>query len=155
MKLLDYLHEDAIKIGLESQDKKSCLNEIVSCVSLHYNLVDKSDILIDVLEKREKISSTGIGGGIAIPHGKSNLFNKISPFFFISKKGIDFESIDHELVYFLFVVFVPLDVMPDVHLRVLAKISKIMKDEVFIQTLKELKTSSEVLDLIRQFENQS
>lgn len=127
MKLKDLLSEACISADLESQDKESVLRELSQLAG--ENLKDLSaDSIFQILSDREKLGSTGVGNGVAIPHGKVRGLKDVSILFGRSKKGIDFKSHDHKPAYLFFVVLAP-ETVVGVHLQVLARLSRLLKAE--------------------------
>ncbi|NQS89303.1 PTS sugar transporter subunit IIA, partial [Patescibacteria group bacterium] len=105
------------------------------------------DNIVKILLQREALGSTGIGNGIAIPHGKSDKVKKLVAAFGISKQGVDFESLDGEPVYIFFLLVAPID-SAGPHLKALARISRLLKDKSFRNTLKAAKTKEELVEII-------
>ncbi|MBI2915606.1 MAG: PTS sugar transporter subunit IIA, partial [Elusimicrobia bacterium] len=132
--LLDYLPLSAISVDIKSQTKKEALKELVSILAKAHSLKNSEKILEALLE-REELGSTGIGQGIAIPHGKTEYANKIIAALGISKKGIDFNALDGEPVHLFFMLVAPQN-SPGTHLKILAKISRLLKDKFFRQALR-------------------
>lgn len=150
MKIVDYLHEDCIITNLKSRDKKGALSELVKLLEKNGYVKDGEKIL-EVIMEREKLGSTGIGQGIAIPHAKTDQINDILCALGISQNGVDFESLDGEPVYLIFLVLAPTKSIGQ-HLKTLAKIARLLKDKVFRNTLRTCKTPQEVLKVIREDE---
>ncbi|MBI3012244.1 MAG: PTS sugar transporter subunit IIA [Elusimicrobia bacterium] len=148
MSLLDYLPLSAISVDIKSQTKKEALKELVSILAKAHSLKNSEKILEALLE-REELGSTGIGQGIAIPHGKTEHANKIIAALGISKRGIDFNALDGEPVHLFFMLVAPQN-SPGTHLKILAKISRLLKDKFFRQALRESKTAEEALKQIQQ-----
>lgn len=145
--LLDFLPEGAILLDLKGQNKKEILKEMVQILSGAHQVKNSNGIL-DALLEREELGSTGIGQGIAIPHGKSESVGKVVAALGFSKKGIDFDALDGEPVYLFFMLVAPPNAA-GIHLKILAKISRLLKDKFFRQALREAKTPEETLKLIR------
>jgi PTS system nitrogen regulatory IIA component len=95
------------------------------------------------------LGSTGIGQGIAIPHGKSEHVTKTVAALGISKRGIDFDALDGEPVYLFFMLVAPTS-SAGVHLKILAKISRLLKDKFFRQSLREVKSAEEAIRQIKE-----
>ncbi len=150
MKIIDYLKEDCILINLRSRDKKGVLKELVSLLEENGYVKDGEKILETVMD-REKLGSTGIGQGIAIPHAKTDQINDIVCALGISKNGVDFDSLDGEPVYIIFLVLAPTKSIGQ-HLKTLAKIARLLKDKVFRTSLRNCKTPSEALKIIEEDE---
>jgi nitrogen PTS system EIIA component len=146
--LLDFLPESAVVIDLQSQSKKEVLKELVGVLSRAHKL-KMPEAVLNALMEREELGSTGIGQGIAIPHGKSDTVEEVVAALGISKKGIDFDALDGENVYLFFLLVAPTDAS-GTHLKVLAKVSRLLKDKFFRQALRDAKVPEDVLKLIRE-----
>jgi PTS system nitrogen regulatory IIA component len=147
MKILDALHREAILIDLKSQDKKSIIEELVEPVA-RIAEVD-SDNLVRVLLEREQLGSTGIGGGIGIPHGKLKELKSLTLGFGLCRQGVDFESIDGHPTYIFFLLVTPENSTGD-HLRMLARISRILKNDPIKERLLEATSQDEVIQIINE-----
>src|SRR6185295_3011798 len=101
MKITEFLSKAGIKIGLQSSEKEDTLKELVDVLAEVQDIGDKKSILKALVE-RESLGSTGIGQGIAIPHGKTEKIKELVAVLGISKKGINFEALDGEPVYIFF-----------------------------------------------------
>lgn len=145
MRLTDILHEEAIIADLTARRKKEVLEELCSLLAEQESL--DSEPLLKVLLEREKLGSTGITDGIAIPHGKSKDINNILVAFGRSTAGVDFDSMDGEPTYLFFLILAPMN-STTIHLKVLAKISRLLKDPVLRKELNEAKDSSIIYELI-------
>ncbi len=145
--LIDFLPESAIQAELKSQSKKEVLKELVATLTEAHGIKNSANILEALLE-REELGSTGIGQGIAIPHGKSDAVTKVIAALGISKKGIDFDALDGEPAYIFFMLIAPSN-SAGIHLKILAKISRLLKDKFFRQALREAKTPQEAIKLIK------
>ena len=97
---------------------------------------------------RERLGSTGIGEGVGIPHGKLKELPSLILGFGLSRKGVDFESIDNQPVYIFFLLLTPED-SAGLHLKLLARISRILKNDLFRQQLREAQTADEVYAVIQ------
>ena len=146
--LLDYLPESAIAVDLKSQNKKELLKEMAQILTDAHKIKQTSKVL-DALVEREELGSTGIGQGIAIPHGKSDHIDTVITALGISKKGIDFEALDGEPVYLFFMLVAPTN-SSGLHLKILAKVSRLLKDKFFRQSLREAKSAAEVVSRIKE-----
>ena len=147
MKILDVMPKEAILDDLKSQNKKGLLEELVAPLASRTGL--NSDDLVRVLMERERLGSTGIGGGIGIPHGKIKNLESLVLGFGLSRKGIDFESIDGEPTYIFFVLITPED-STGLHLKLLARISRILKNDHFKERLMNASDRDEIYDIIKQ-----
>ena len=146
VKILDFLSRDAILADLKGRTKKEVIEELVLALG---NRIKDSKKIINVIMEREELGSTGIGQGIAIPHGKSESMKEIMAAFGISKKGIDFDALDGEPVYLIFLLLAPPDAA-GAHLKALAKISRLLKDKFFRQALRETTNVEEVIKIIKE-----
>ncbi|MCS7180942.1 MAG: PTS sugar transporter subunit IIA [bacterium] len=150
MKIVDYLKEDCIITNLKSRDKKNVLREMIKLLEKNGYVKEGEKILETVME-REKLGSTGIGQGIAIPHAKTDQINDIICALAISQNGVDFDSLDGEPVYIIFLVLAPTKSIGQ-HLKTLAKIARLLKDKVFRNTLRNCKTPEEAIKVIKEDE---
>jgi len=147
MKILDILHKDTILLDLMARDKKGAIEEMVRPVADIAGLDYRE--LVRVLMERERLGSTGIGGGIAIPHGKLKGLKKLMLGFGRSTKGVSFESIDGKPAHIFFLLLTPEDAI-DVHLKMLARISRILRNEIFRTRLEKAASPEDILSAIRQ-----
>ncbi|MBI3291211.1 MAG: PTS sugar transporter subunit IIA [Elusimicrobia bacterium] len=148
MKVLDFLVPSAISIDLKGQTKLEVIQELVELLVQAGKLKDARPI-VGTLREREKLGSTGIGQGIAIPHGKSDQVSEIVAAFGVSKRGVEFDSLDGEPVYLVFLLVAPLEAA-GIHLKALAKISRLLKDKFFRQAITEAKGVEDVLRIIKE-----
>src|SRR3989339_715761 len=145
MKIMDFLCPEAISIDLKGQDKKSAINELVDLLVKAKKIKKPAEVIEAVLE-REKLGSTGIGQGVAIPHGKTEALSQQFGVLGISQKGLDFNSLDGEPVYMVFLLVGPVEVAGQ-HLKALARISRLFKDKFFRQALRDAKSPDDVLKI--------
>ena len=129
MKLGDYLEKDLVLPDLASDAKSGVLEELVAPLGEKYPEMD-TDLAVRVLLDREKLGTTGIGDGIAIPHGKLEELDKVIVVVGRSVSGVDFEALDHKPCSIFFLVLAP-EQVAGMHLRILAQISRVLKDENF------------------------
>ncbi len=155
MKITDFLREKAIGVNLTANDKEGVIRELV------HLLVKAGEIkpadeerLIPVLLAREALGSTGIGQGVGIPHGKSNSVAELVAAFGLSKRGVNFDSLDGEPVHIFFLLVAPED-SAGPHLKALARISRLLKDRFFRESLRESKDEKQVLRIIQQEDQKS
>ena len=147
MKIIDVLDQDAVLVGLKSIDKKGVLEELVSPIAQNAGL--NHEELVRILMERERLGSTGIGGGIGIPHGKIDSLESLILGFGLSRKGVDFESMDGRPTYIFFLLITP-ENSTGLHLKLLARISRILKNDPFKERLKAAKDRDEVLRIIQE-----
>ncbi len=148
MKLMDFIVKEAIVVNLQGKEKKDVLEEMVEALAKSKKISSKEKV-VKILLDREELGSTGIGQGIAIPHGKTNEVDNVVIAFGSSKQGIEFESLDGEPVYLVFLLLAPVE-STGVHLKALAKISRILKDKHFRQSLRDAKDTAEVVKIIKE-----
>jgi len=129
MQLADYLDRDLVLPDLKSDSKPKVLEELLYPLQEKWKEFDV-DKARDILLEREKLGSTGIGNGVAIPHGKMDELENIVLVVGRSLQGLDFEALDRELCTIFFLVLAPEDVA-GTHLRLLAHISRLLKDPEF------------------------
>lgn len=147
MKILDVLIKESITVDLKSTDKKGVLEELVASVAGITNASPEE--MVRVLLDRERLGSTGIGNGIGIPHGKLKGLDKLVLGFGISRKGVDFESMDNRPTYLFFLLITP-ENSTGPHLKLLARISKILKSEPTRERLKNASDQDEIYEIIRE-----
>lgn len=138
--LADLLRENYILTDLKAKDKSEVLVEMADAISSRVSGIDRAAVLAS-LQGREKLGSTGIGHGVAVPHGKIRGLNEIIVFFARSIKGVDFDSMDKMPVHLFFVIIVPEHAIA-AHLKILASISHLLKQqEIRVKLMKSGKES--------------
>ena len=150
MKITDFLDPRAIKVDLAAVDKEAALKELVGVLAQVKDLGDQKAIVKALLE-RESLGSTGIGQGIAIPHGKTDRVKELVAVLGVSPKGVNFEALDGEQVYIFFLLVAPKDTAGP-HLKALAQISRLLRDSYFCELIKRCRSAQEVFDLIKREE---
>ncbi len=150
MKLMDFLSEQSIAADIKSTKKEDVLRELVDLL-INSGELDKSfrSKVIDGLLERESLGSTAIGQGIAIPHAKTDCVSKLVGAFALSKKGIDFDSLDGEPVYIFFLLLAAQD-SAGPHLKALARISRLFKDKYFRDNLRNCTNEKDIIKVISQ-----
>ncbi len=147
MKIVDFLKPELIIDNIKAQDKEGMLKEFA--LRLEKLIGVKADKVFNILMEREKLGSTGIGEGVAIPHGKLHDIQQFICSFGRSKKGIDFDAIDGKPVHLVFLLLAP-ENSAGTHLKALAKISKILKDPTFREQLLEQQGAEEIYRIIKE-----
>jgi PTS system nitrogen regulatory IIA component len=132
--------------ALAGPDKDAALEEMAERLASCQGNLDKKKIR-DVLVEREKISTTAIGEGVAIPHGKLPGIDQIFGVFGRSPQGVDFASLDGEPTYLFFALIAPENAAAD-HLKALARISRLLKDESFRRRLMAATSEQELYRMI-------
>ncbi|MDJ0810525.1 MAG: PTS sugar transporter subunit IIA [Desulfobacterales bacterium] len=145
MKILDALTPETIIADLKSRDKMGLLEEMATPVARIANI--EVDEIVRVLHERERLGSTGIGGGIGIPHGKLKNLDNLLLGFGISRQGVDFESMDNRPTHIFFLLITP-ENSTGLHLKVLARISRILKNEPFKERLMEATSAEELYAIL-------
>lgn len=148
MNITDLLKREFIIEELKSKSKKEVLYEL-SEAFLRGNVNVDCDAMVEVLIEREKLGSTGIGDGIAIPHGKLPGLENLIVSFGRSKEGIDFDSLDGKPVHIFFLLMAP-ENSAGQHLKALAKISRMLKEEDFRKNLMEVLTLDDIYSAIEK-----
>jgi PTS system nitrogen regulatory IIA component len=133
MQLSDIINKSNIVPALKAKDKKGVLEELAESMAHQEPSVEK-DSLVKILMEREQLGTTGIGDGVAIPHGKLNTIDRPLVSFGRSKDGLDFDSMDGQPAYLFFLLVAP-DNSSGVHLQILAKIAKLLKNSDFREEL--------------------
>lgn len=148
MRLSQILKEESIILDLKANDKKGALEELADAIASRETSLDKGSLVKGLLE-RERLGSTGIGEGIAIPHGKFYGVSQLIITFGRSLKGVNFESIDGEPTFLFFLLVAPED-SDGIHLKTLAKLAKILKTSSLRKVLMEAHTREELYKAIIQ-----
>lgn len=146
MKITDFLTPDRVIADLTEKEKSAVLKEMAGQLAGSESGLDATQIL-KVLQDREKISTTAIGEGVAIPHGKLPNVQNVSALFARSLQGVDFASLDGEPTYLFFTLIAPQDAAAD-HLKALARISRLLKDPDLRRRLLAAATNQELYNII-------
>jgi nitrogen PTS system EIIA component len=147
MKILDVLTGDTINVNLRARDKKGILDELVAPAA--HMAGASHEELVKVLLERERLGSTGIGGGIGIPHGKFRGLSSLILGFGLSRQGVDFESMDGRPTHIFFLLLTP-ENSAGLHLKLLARLSRLLKNEDFKRNLMQASCPDDVLNTIRE-----
>jgi len=147
MELREFFSEDAIQLNLAGNSKDDVLKELIALLDLD----EKSQgMLFKMLKRRENLGSTGIGRGIAIPHCRSLVVNKLRVAFGRKKEGLDFKAIDEKTVNFFFLIVAPPLEVSNQYLPVLGKIAQFSKEPDVPQRLLEISQPKEFLALLEE-----
>jgi nitrogen PTS system EIIA component len=145
MELRDFFSLDAIKLELDGTSKDDILREMIGLLGLD----EKSDaMLFKMLKRRENLGSTGIGRGIAIPHCRSLVVNKLRVAFGRKRAGVDFKAMDDKPVHFLFLIVAPPLEVSNQYLPVLGKIAQFGKEADVAERLMQLETPADFMELL-------
>jgi len=136
MTIEEVLEESCVIADLNGATKKDALKELVSALK-KANLIKNEQEVVNVIFEREKLGSTGIGDGVAIPHGKLKGIRKIICVFGRSLQGVEFDSIDQKPAHIFFLLLAP-ENSASLHLKMLSRISKLLRDPSFRKRLMDL-----------------
>lgn len=149
MQLRDFFSPDTIELAMNSETKDEALKELIAL----FGLDDKSEgILFKMLKRRENLGSTGIGRGIAIPHCRSLVVNRLRVAFGRKPSGLDFKAIDEKPVRHIFLIVAPPLEVSNQYLPVLGKIAQFSKDPDVPARLAEIERPEEFLQLLTERE---
>jgi len=146
MTLREFFTEDAIELHLRGVAKDEILSELIALLRLDAKAEAE---LLKMLKRRETLGSTGIGGGIAIPHCRSLVVSRLRVAFGRKPEGVDFKAIDNRPVYHFFLIVAPPLEISNQYLPVLGKIAQFAKEPEVPERLATLATSAELLELLR------
>ncbi|MCX5711487.1 MAG: PTS sugar transporter subunit IIA [Candidatus Omnitrophica bacterium] len=146
LKLSGLLKEKLINLELKTNNKPDLLEELVNFIAKAAKVKNKKTLL-KIVKERESLGSTGIGGGIALPHIKYKDAKKFVLAFARKKEGIDFKALDGEKTYLFFVLISPAEQVGS-HLKILAEISRLVRDKFIVDQLKSAKNAKEVLKIV-------
>ena len=150
MQLSEIINVNRIKKGVDVLSKKRALEELASLFTQDQTQLNTNEIF-DSLISRERLGSTGVGYGIAIPHGRIKNCEKITGAFIQLNEGIDFDAIDNQPVDMLFALIVP-EECTDEHLKVLARLASMFNEEDFRQKLRASQTEEQTLQLLTEWQ---
>lgn len=150
MKITSILTEDLIQVNIPGETKEDVINAIIDLAVKSQKIKDIEKVRQAIFE-REKIMSTGVGKGFAIPHGKTDAVTDIVAAFGITEKPIDYQSLDHEPVRLLFLL-IGKDSLVGAHIKLLSRISRLMNKEELRNNLLSTGTSAEILQILREEE---
>jgi len=152
MLLTQILQPSCVKVPLEGKDKESVITELVELLDANGLLLDKN-VVLDAVFTRERTRSTGIGSGIAIPHGKCKAVKELVMAIGVAGRPIDFASVDGKPVTIVILLVSPAD-QTGPHIQALARISRLMLDEQFRQALETATSSDEVYEFLNKKEKE-
>lgn len=150
MKVSELINSSAILLNFEAKNKKEAIRKLAEKFHEVHPKVDPK-LLLSSLLQREALGSTGLGNGIAIPHAKSEEVRKPQGLLVMSKKGVDFHSLDGELVHVLFLMVYPQNPV-GVHLTVLAGLARLLRDDFVVGLIRKAETQGQVIKIISEQE---
>ncbi len=145
MAIIDLISPEVIKVGLTSRDKPSVLRELLQ-ILLDAGKVAEEDRILEALLKRESLQSTGLEGGIAVPHAKSALVTSLTLAIGISREGIDFDALDRLPSKLFFLMLAPPD-KSGPHIEALAEIARMSQSKAFCKAIMAAGSAQEVMEL--------
>jgi PTS system fructose-specific IIA component/PTS system nitrogen regulatory IIA component len=150
MKFADFVSRDAIRAELQAGEKETVIREMVTAL-LESDKIDQEqyESIVRAILKREELGSTGIGRGVAVPHTKHPSVDELVGAVAVSRRGVDFDALDGDKVFLLFLLISPPD-RPGDHLRALENISRQLRNDDFCRFLKQSKSSDEVWQLLEE-----
>ena len=148
--IADYIKVETINLNLETKNKNAVIRELYNNLKQTNLIKDEEQGLNDIF-KREDMGSTGIGKRIALPHAKTKAVDELMITFGISKNGISYNSVDDENVNIFFMFLCPENKTQE-YLKVLARISRLIREDKFVNDLLKATSNQEILELIRKEE---
>ena len=148
MKIIDLLDPKCILPDLQAANKRGALEELASVLVQSHSEINLQNV-VDVLQERERLGSTGIGDNIAIPHGKLPQLSQMLLAFGRSIKGVDFDSMDGKASHLFFLLLAPTNAS-GLHLKALAKISRMLMSQTFRESLIESNGAEDIIKLIAE-----
>ena len=148
MKILDIVSPGSVVDNLRGETKEDVLRELSEVIAKSEPKLS-ADTLTAILMERESLGSTGIGDGVAIPHGKVNGIERLVAAFGRSRNGVHFHSLDGKPTYLFFLIVAP-EFSAGMHLKALARISRLLKDERFRRSLLEAKDTDELRRILHE-----
>jgi fructose-specific phosphotransferase system IIA component len=152
MKLSEVLTEALVRIPLQNFEKQGIIEELINVMDHEHKIQDHNKVLQAVLE-REKMMSTGIGNGVAIPHGKSQGVEELAVALGITSQEVNFDSLDGKPVRIVFLLVGP-EKASSTHIKMLSRISRLLNQAAFRQKLIQAQSSADVMAIIVQEEKQ-
>ena len=143
----DYIKVDTINLNLESKNKNAVIKELYGNLKKTNLIKDEEQGLNDILA-REEMGSTGIGKRIALPHAKTKAVDELIVTFGISRNGIVYNSVDDENVNIFFMFLCPENKSQE-YLKVLARISRLIREDIFIDNLLKAESNEQIIEIIR------
>jgi fructose-specific phosphotransferase system IIA component len=150
MKITDVLEEQFVRTNLPGTSKEEIIDSMINLIGNSKNVLDKEKVRQAILE-REKIMSTGVGNGFAIPHGKTDAVKDIVAAFAVTEHPVDYQALDEQPVRLVFLL-IGRDSLVGPHIKLLSRISRLMNREEFRKELLMSQTPKDVIELFRRQE---
>ncbi|HZZ78078.1 MAG TPA: PTS sugar transporter subunit IIA [Gemmataceae bacterium] len=147
MRMSEFIVREAISANLAADQKDAAIREMVDNIRVAGYFKGNEEDVVKAILKRELLSSTGIGDGVAIPHAKHASVDRLVGTVGVSTKGVPFDSVDNDPVHVMVMLISPQE-RPSDHLRALEGVSRCLKDKNFVETLRNAKSPQEIWDLI-------
>ena len=148
MRMSEFVVREAIAASLNAVQKEGIIREMVEHLrAAGYFKNNEAEDVVKAILKREMLSSTGIGDGVAIPHAKHGSVSQLVGTVAVAPAGVPFDSVDNDPVYVLVMLISPQE-RPSEHLRALEGVSRCLKDKKFVQSLREAKSPQQIWELI-------
>ncbi|MBI1832968.1 MAG: PTS sugar transporter subunit IIA [Planctomycetes bacterium] len=148
MRMSDFVVREAITADLAASQKDAVIREMVDKLrTAGFFKGNEAEDVVKAILKRELLSSTGIGDGVAIPHAKHGSVDRLVGAVALAPQGVPFDSVDNDPVFVLVMLISPQE-RPSEHLRALEGVSRCLKDKKFVQSLREAKSPDQIWDLI-------
>jgi len=151
MRISDYLREDMICLNLKATGKEEAIKELGSFIRKAKEITNYEMFHKDVLE-REKLTTTGIGEGVAVPHARTDAVTGFVIAFGKSEQGVEFDSLDGKKARLLFLMGTPKTAGLDEYLVLLAHLTRLLKEESFRESLLKAKSPAEIIEIFKNFE---
>ncbi|MDO5088834.1 MAG: fructose PTS transporter subunit IIA [Leptotrichiaceae bacterium] len=150
-KIADYINVKTVELDLKSKTKNAVIKELFENIKKS-GYVKNEEAALNDLYAREDMGSTGIGKNVAVPHAKTDAVDELTVTLGISRNGIEYGAIDEENVNIFFMFLCPKDQSQE-YLRVLARISRLIREDKFRENLMKAKTEEEIIEIIKNEEN--
>ncbi|HHY80103.1 MAG TPA: PTS sugar transporter subunit IIA [Thermoanaerobacter sp.] len=141
------INKNLVTLNLEAKNKEEAIIKLAELAQKEGKIISVDEYVKSVLE-REKAYTTGVGNGIAIPHGKSKTVKEAMIVFGKTSKGIEWDSLDGKPVNLIFLLGVPEENVDNVHLKILSQLSRKLMNDSFIEMLKKAVTVEEILNAL-------
>jgi len=146
--LAEFFQESLCIFDLKSTTKRDALDEMVGCISRECSLKDQ-DLILDMLMNRESLGSTGIGKGVAFPHGRSLAVQELTLLFARSQAGVDFDALDKKPTHLFFLIIAPPQDKENLYLQVLGHLVELIKNAPVRKKLSDASTFAELQEILR------
>lgn len=150
MKISDFLNVDLLELDLSASDTEGCIEKLVDILDSNGLIKDPKEVYHKLIE-REKVMSTGIGRGVAIPHARCSSLSRTIVTIAISSQGIEFKAIDGKPVKVVFLIVGPPEAA-SLHVKLLAQIARMIKNQGFADRLLQASSGSDIIEIIKKKE---